>query len=165
MSGINYLDILTGMGSILSAANITGAAYDLSKNMSTRVQLITQVNPELIAGQASQYPMITYKIDGNSIDISETGHGSAANAKRKTEISIGIMGLVWNDNYSSSETDPADIETHYLMENIEQVLRNDTTLGGKVLWSYPTRIDFYQFLEEESHFRVGLMEYKAVKFY
>lgn len=87
-------------------------------------------------------------------------------AKRKADISIDVVGAVFNQNVLDVTKDPADEDINYLMENIELVLRSDPTLSGAVLYQRPTACQYYStIIGSNVHLRVGILKLEATLFY
>lgn len=89
--------------------------------------------------------------------------------RRQGDIDLKLVGIVWIDNMNTTNfeyKDLADNECEQLMENIEQVLRLDPTLGGNVLWSKTTDVSFHSYpVTEDSNMRVGIMNFKISALY
>lgn len=151
--------------SIFQVANTTTASRDLSNGLETRIQRVLKVNPARIPVQASWYPFVTCYIANKSISNVDFAKDQLT-AKRKAVIDLKIVGAVWNSTISDDEVDPADEDCEDLMENIEQIMRANPTLGGVATWSYPTDITYHNAsLDEETHIRVGMMNLEATVFY
>jgi hypothetical protein len=76
--------------------------------------------------------------------------------------------MVWNQNSFSASpfSDPAATDLEILMENIEYILRNYSSLAGTANWQFPTDVTYHQAaLDEMSHFRVGFLDLEASVFY
>lgn len=166
MTVIDLNSIKTEIKSILDAENTTTASViDLSNGLSERVKEVLTVNPEVIPIGAERLPAISIWIDSKSLDI-ETIAATQAQAKRKTKIGFKIAGIVYTSFVDDFRTDNADDEAAILMENIEEVLRNNDNLNNKVLWHYPLGTTYHNFnLAEETNMRVGLMDYETTLFY
>lgn len=164
MAVVDMNGIKTGIKSILDTANTTtGSPIDLSNGLQTRVKQILTLNVEKIPIQPSFYPCVTAFFKGKMIEPM-TMAANQLNAHRKAEIDITVVGIVWVDRLSVNfeYTDFADNECELLMENVEQVLRNDATIGGRVLFSHPTAVTYHDFVTEEgAHMRAGVMNIQA----
>lgn len=161
---IDYKTKLDAIQSQLKAANTTTAAWPLSKNMKDKVLLVTQSNPNYLIGQASKFPAISLILDNDEKEFAEIGRTSTGTKKYST-LNVKVIGMLWDDKFASEEYESCDREIHYLLENIEQVLRADQTLGNACLFSYPTSVKFYDILDEQSHFRAGVMDFKVKSLY
>jgi hypothetical protein len=160
--------IKSELKSIFEAANTTTASpIDLSSNLlgPKRVQRVMTVHPEMITPQASFFPFVTSyilekEITGSDISVNQT------NSTRNSEILIGVVGAVWNSNIVTADDDPADTDINYLMENVEQVLRANPTINGKVKWQVPQSVKYYTYpLNQQTHIRFGILTLKAKAFY
>jgi hypothetical protein len=150
---------------IFEAANTTTASRDLSSGLETRVQRVLKVNPARIPVQASWYPFVTIFIDNKSI-IQDGIVKDQLTAKRRAKVDIKVIGAVWNSTVSDDETDSADEDCEDLMENIEEILRANSTLSGVATWSFPTNITYHSAsLDEETHIRAGILNLEATIFY
>lgn len=147
----------------------TGApTQDLSENLSRRVQSVMKINPELIPFYNDNViPAVTVFTDSKS-PIEQTGiMKSGLSGKRKAELNFNIVGMVYAPNWIGDKTnDVADDEIEYLMENVERVLRAYDELNGNVSWQFPTAVTYHSAnFDEESHFRVGVMDLKVTLHY
>lgn len=170
MSRVALGSIKSSIQSILETANTTtGSPIDLSDSLTTRVQKVLQINIEkLPSPQPSFFPYITMFIDGKQVQLQDIA-GSMLNGRRKATIDLKIVGVVWVDNMNTANfeyKDLADNECEQLMENIEQVLRNDPTLGGNALWSKTVDVSYQSIpVSESSHLRAGLMTHQITVLY
>jgi hypothetical protein len=151
--------------SILDAANTTTALNDLSGNMSRRVQQVLTVNPEKIPMQASWYPLVTCYVD-EKIQESLGFAKNQTTAKRGADVMVVIVGAVSNPLITSNTKDDADEDIELLMENVEAVIRNQSTINQQVEWSFPEKTDYFSLaIDEETHFRTGALRLKCRIFY
>ena len=151
--------------SIFQAANTTTATQDLSAGLETRVQRVLKVNPSRIPIQSNNYPYVTVYIDSKEVELTDFA-GNQLAAKRKGTVSLKVVGVVWNSSITDDETDPADEDCEDLMENIEQVLRANPTLGGIATWSYPTAVTYHNVsLDEGVHIRAGMLNLETTIIY
>lgn len=167
MAVINYKNVLDEIQDVLQAWNDTTAAYDLSTNLTTRVQRISQRNPAMISGQPSKFPSICIRLNRDDKNFSEIS-ANGIQGKKVSELGFSIIGILYYNSFSDTNTDNddySDMEVHYLAENVEEVLRRNARLSNKVLYSYPTSVNFYDDLDEEAYFRTFVMDYKAKLFY
>ncbi len=169
MARVPLTSLKSSVQSILETANTTtGSPIDLSDGLVSRVQKVLQINVERIPIQPSFYPCITMFYDGKQVTLQDIA-GSMLTGRRRAEIDLKIVGIVWIDNMNTANfeyKDLADNECEQLMENIEQVLRTDPTLGGNALWSKTTDISFHSYvISEEAHMRAGIMNYKITAQY
>jgi len=169
MATVDLNGIKTAIKTILSDANTTtGSPIDLSSGLDSRVQQILTVTPELIPLQPSYYPCIPMFYESKAVDLSTIAKNQLL-GKRRSVIDCKIVGIVWKDDMNTAGHDLADLadnEVEILMENIEQVLRSDATLNGEALWSYTTGVTFHNFqIDEQSHFRTGIMNFQITVHY
>lgn len=165
---VDLNDILERIQTVLESANTTTATpIDLSSGMTTRVKRVLKVNPNTIKQQASLFPLVTAYITAKEIE-SEDIAARQMNAKREGNVKLDIVGIVWNDNFSSIDEDPADKEIHLLMENIELALRSyiPSSFGSSIKWSIPESVEYYdRMLDERTHLRAGILKLNAKLFY
>ena len=166
MSVIDLGQIKTEIKSLLDTANTTTAApLDLSSGMTDRVREVGTINITRIPFQPSFYPAVTIYYD-NKIPEEATIARDQLQARRKAKLQIQIAGIVFLSTVTDDLTDDADNEIEKLMENIEQVLRQDSTLGGTVLWTGTDKTEFHNVnISEDSMMRVGIMDFFATVFY
>lgn len=148
-----------------SANTTTASPIDLSSDLTKRVQKVLSVHPEFIPIQASHYPCVTCYISDKALPLDDIAKDQLS-AKRKADISIDVVGAVFNQNVLDVTKDPADEDINYLMENIELVLRSDPTLSGAVLYQRPTACQYYStIIGSNVHLRVGILKLEATLFY
>lgn len=169
MSRLDLSGIKSEVQSILETANTTtGSPIDLSTSMTDRVKKVLQINVERIPIQPSFFPCITMFYGGKQVELKDIA-GSMLNSRRRGDIDLKIVGIVWIDNMNTSNfqyKDLADNEIENLMENIEQVLRIDPTLNNKVLWCKTTDVTYHTYtVSEGSHMRAGIMNFKLSVLY
>ena len=157
--------IKTSIQTILDAANTTTAGTDLSNGLQTRVQSVMKINPSRIPVQSSLYPCVTNYISLKNIEL-KTIAKDQLTGKRRADIEIKIVGIVWNNVVSAASTDEGDDDCESLMENIEQILRGNPTLSGTVLTQLPTAVTFHSVgVDEQAHLRAGIMNLKVLAEY
>ena len=154
--------------SLLDTANTTtGSPIDLSDSMTNRVAKILELNVEKIPIQPSFFPCITMFYEGKTVELRDIAK-NMINGKRRADIDLKVIGIVWLDDINTANyelKDLADNECEQLMENIEQVLRNDPTISGNVNWAATTDVTYHNVLDEEAHFRTGILNYKLSVYY
>jgi len=161
---IDLNNFKTQIKTIFDAANTTTASTDLSSGLVRRIQRVVKYNPGKLPIQASLYPCVAIHTAAKTIE-NVTIARTQANGKRKAEIDFTIDGIVWNSAIDS-DGDPADDDCESLMENIEEIMRANPTVAGIATWSFPTAVTYHQIrLDEESHMRIGRMNYRATVFY
>jgi len=170
MARIALSTIKSSVQSILDTANTTtGSPIDLSASLTSRIRQVLQINVELMPQpQPSFYPCVTMFYDSKQVTLQDIA-GSMLTGRRRAEIDLKIVGIVWIDNMNTTNfqyKDLADNECEQLMENIEQVLRNDPTLGGNALWSRTVDCSYHNYpVSESSHMRAGVMTHKIAVMY
>jgi hypothetical protein len=151
--------------SILQTANTLTATQDLSSGLETRVQRILKVNPSRIPVAAHWYPFVTVYTDSKQIEAADFAKDQLS-ARRKAVLNLKLIGAVWNSTISDEEVDPADEDCEDLMENIEQILRANSTLAGVCSWSFPSGVTYHNAnLDEGVHIRAGILDLQATVFY
>lgn len=165
-AGLN--DIKEKIQNLFLAANTTTATpIDLSANLasSIRVREILKLHPEMIIPQASMFPLVTCYIQNKNMRRDDIA-GSQLNTKRRSTITVDVVGSVWNSNFSQVDEDPADEDINYLMENIELILRSNPSLDGLVSWQKPVSCRYYTtILDEQTHLRSGILQLECEVFY
>jgi hypothetical protein len=163
---VDLKGIKDDLKSLFDTANTTTASpIDLSQNMQARVQTVFTIHPEKIPIQASLIPYVTCYVSSKEIESKTIGLNQM-NVNRKAEIDVRIMGVVWNDTFTSVTEDPADNDINYLMENIELILRSNSNVNGKVLWQVPSGVEYFTANpNEQTHLRAGILSVKATTFY
>lgn len=169
MGQIALSTIKTQVQSVLDTANTTTASpLDLSSNLAKRVQQVLQINVERIPIQPDFYPCVTMFYDSKSVNLQDMA-SSMVLGKRKADVDLKIVGIVWNDDINTSNfqyKDLSDNECEQLMENVEQVLRNDPTFSNNVLWSKTTEVSYHTYsVSEGSNMRAGIMNFRLTVMY
>jgi len=164
-SVVDLRGILTELISIFNTANTTTASTDLSNNLTTRVQKVLAINPEMLPIQASLYPYVSSYITSKTI-VSDDIAKNQLSCKRRADIGIDIVGAVFNQNFKTQDEDPATRDINYLMENIELILRANESINSKVLFQRPLAINYYSAnIDSNAHLRAGILSLKATIFY
>ncbi len=150
-------NIKTQLKSIFDAANTTTASpIDLSSDLTTRVQKVLTVHPNLIPVQASYWPFVSCYVESKDPNAGTDIAGDQLQAKRKGKVKIFVVGGFYNENFVTDTKDPADDDINYLMENIELVLRGNPTLKLTVKWQKPVDVKYMVApMSEQTHIRVG----------
>jgi hypothetical protein len=145
--------------SILDTSNDSGATYDLSSNMTERVTGVYRLRPERLRDIGDHYPLVTIYTVRKSTQNADIAL-SLQTGKRFADITFEIAGVIYDTNYITDNTEnPSQNEAEYLMENIEQVLRNDGQLNGTVKWHSVVDVNYFALpVDEESHYTVAIME-------
>lgn len=164
MAVLNLTSIKNGIKTILDTANDVAADYDLSTGLNRRVQKVLTYSPLAIAPQASFYPFVTIEV--NRKDVEHMGMAkNQAVAKRRADIFFNIYGIFWEQITSNVTKDPADDQVEKLMENIEVILRTDLRLNSTVDWSRPLDVNYHSGIDEDTHYRAGVMSFQASVYY
>lgn len=153
---------------VLAAANTTTASIDLSGNMTKRVAQVTTFNPDKVFHQADLFPSLNVFTDNKDLTGSDIVKNQAV-AKRRGEITLNILGAyqdfaVQDDNTNDEAADQLEL----MMENCEDILRNDPTLGNfsGLRFQIPNGIQYaISTFDEEVYFRAAIMSLKAVVIY
>jgi hypothetical protein len=157
---VNLSALKSAIESILEAANTTTASVDLSGGMDDRVQDVLQVNPAKIPTQPSLFPCVTSYIEEKEVEQATIAKDQLT-ARRKGEISLTVIGLVWNTIVTSHATDEADNDCEQLMENVEQILRANPTLNSTCSWQIPESVTYQNYVVEEgAYLRAGRLKLK-----
>lgn len=168
MGQVDIDGIKTQLKSILDTANTTtGSPIDLSLNMDTRVSRVMMIHPSRIPIQPSFFPFVTMFIADKSIEQKTMGHrGSQASALREGILTIDVIGAVYEPFFDDINQDQGSENVEQLMENIEEVLKSNSSLNSTVSWQMPTRIQFDQIpYDEEAHLRTGIINLECKIFY
>jgi len=162
---VDISGLKTDIASILNTANTTTASYDLSTGLARRVQSVNKYNPEKVRPTGNDLPSIYIWTTAKKIKL-ETINVSLAGGKRRAQVLFAIAGVVWIPYSSTVTEDPADTDCEKLMENVEQVLRANDTLGGKAKWHMSSEVTYHTApYDEEAHLRVGVMALESTVFY
>jgi hypothetical protein len=166
MAQVAISTIKTAIQSILLGANTTTASPDLSYNLidSKRINQVLKVNVEKILPQPSFFPCVTVFLDTKKTEMLSMGKNGAT-AKRKAILDFKVVGIIYEDNYTSNLTEPVDEDINQLMENVEEILRANPTLNSNVLNAMPTGISYYNLPEEQTNFRIGIMDFEVTTLY
>jgi hypothetical protein len=157
--------IKTAFKTAFDAANTTTASYDLSTGLTDRVKSVFTVMPNTENMNAGVLPAITIWTESKTVDMRNICKNQLT-AKRQATAIFNVAGVLWNSNFSNAETDLADNDIEKLMENIEEILRRNDTLGNTVLWQHPTNVTYHNLSRsEEEHYRVGIATVECVIFY
>lgn len=167
MSVIDLNNIKEQVQTFLEGQNTsTGASIlDLSNGMTNRVQSVFKKHPRHLINQASLMPCVTVFIDGKQIKNDTISPNQRTQAKRKAEIGVQIAGMIWDNNWSTNDDDEAEDDLESLMENIEEILRNDPTVNGAVDWLVCDGVEYFTLYKEDAHMLTGVLICRASKFY
>lgn len=150
---------------IFETANTTTATTYLSNNLNTKVQKVAKLNPSRVPIQSSWYPVVTVFVDSKEVNVQDIAVNQT-NSKRRADINIIVAGVVWNNIMVNKDVDEADDDCESLMENIEEILRANPTLGGTVTWSFPTEVTYHSTsIDEGCNLRGGFLNLRASVWY
>lgn len=163
---VGLYTIKENLKTLFNNANTTTASpVDLSSDLSKRVQKVLAVHPAAIPVQASHYPFVSCYIAEKPIKEDQIAKDQL-NIKRKSTVSIDIVGGVFNQNLTDLTKDPSDNDINYLMENIELILRSDPTLNGSVTYQRPENCIYYSnMVGSNVHLKIGILRITATVFY
>ena len=168
MARIPMGTIKSTIKSLLDTANTTtGSPIDLSDGLVNRVQKVLEVNVDRIPIQPSFFPCITMFVESKVVTLQDIAKNMLT-GRRKAEVDLKVVGIIWLDDINTTNfelKDLADNECEQLMENVEQVLRSDPTIGGKADWSKATDVTYHNVLDEDAHFRTGILNYSISVYY
>ena len=169
MARIPLNTIKSTLKGLLETANTTtGSPIDLSDSLVDRVRQVLEINIDRIPIQPSFFPCVTMFYDGKTVELQDIAK-NMLNGRRRAEVDLKIVGVVWIDNINTTNyqyKDLADNECEQLMENIEQVLRNDPTVTNTINWGKTTDVSYHSFAySEEANLRTGILNYKMTVFY
>ncbi len=156
MPSVDLNNIKDTIQSVLEAANTTTATTYLSNGLQDRVGQVTTVNLTKIPMQASYFPLVTTFINSKTIKSATIGRNQTG-GKRKAVVNISIVGLLWRSNMVDELSDPADDEIQILMENVEEIMRENPQIASSN-WAIPSGVVYDSVvLDEEAHLRAGIM--------
>lgn len=162
---LNIVGIKDAFKTVLDAANSSGAAYDLSMSLTSRVAnvLTRSMNSEMF--NADVLPCVTIYTDKKVVTNAGMCNTQLL-AKRQAAVSFQIAAVLENHNYSTIDKDAANDDIEKLMENIEEVLRRNDTLNGTVLRQSVTNVTYHDWgRSEQEHYRIGIMDVDVIQFY
>lgn len=163
---VNIGNIKETIRYVLDVANTTtGSPIDLSNDLSSRVKTVMKLNPEQVRQDIGVFPYVTIFASRKSIQP-KTIAVNQVSGKRRADLTLSIVGVVWNDYTDDNREDPADEDVEKLMENVEYILRYYATLNNIVNWQFPTDITYHTAAyDEQTHMRIGLMDLQVTVFY
>lgn len=158
--------IKTQIAALFTAANTTTASpVYLSNGMTTKVNKILKLNPNMIPPQISFYPFVTCYVTKKTV-VSASMAKDQLSGQRKAQIEMEVVGGILNQNFSTDTEDPADEDITLLMENIELTLRGSPNLNSTVLWQVPREVSYYSAaINETTHLRAGILTLEGTVFY
>lgn len=167
MAGFDLNGLKDKLQSVLQTANTTTASTDLSDGLDSRVRFISKKNPDMVFTQATHHPSIHIYPDNKditSVDIVK----DQTSARRGGVYNMNIMGIYQDFNTENNDEDKAMKNLIAMMENVEQIYREDPTLGGTtgVRYQQPTGVQYgLAGYDEEAYFRVGVLSLQVKIFY
>ena len=166
MSVIDLNNLKEQVQTVLQAQNTTTASIlNLSNNLTTQITKVFKKHPRHLVGQASEFPCVTVFLDGKDMDNTSIAPNQRTQGRRRADIRVNIAGLMWDNNFVSNDDDEAEDDIEALMENIEEILRNDYTLGGTVDWIKPESVEYFTMYGNDSNLLTGVLAMRASKFY
>lgn len=129
MATVGYQTILTNIYNALNNVKAT----TLSTSLTAAVRQVIKGDPNIIPVQITQYPAVFVHL----LDKTEN-YGSMGTSLRNTMVNFEIYGFV---NLSTG-SDNSDAEARQLADNIEGILRGDTTLANTVDYINPKSCTF-----------------------
>lgn len=144
----------------------TSSVRDLSEGLATakRITKVFKKHPRHLIGQASEFPCVTVFIDGKDID-NTTISMNQRSAKRRADVQVRVAALMYDNNFQSNDDDEAEDDLESVMENLEEILRSNTTLNGAAQWIIPEDVDFFTLYKDNSSLLTGVFSFKAVVHY
>ena len=163
---VNLTEIKNSLKTILTAANTTtGSPIDLSLNLQDRVESVMTYNPDRFLTQPSLYPFVTVYIEDKEVE-QITFAKNQTMAKRRGRTALTVACGTWRSTVNDNVIDDSDDELELLMENVEQIIRSNHTANSYTSWIMPIRATYHNAnFGEESHLRVGIIEFELSNFY
>ena len=161
MSVIDLAGIKTQIKSLLDTANTTTASTFLSNNMTDKIQKVMTINPAKVPPQASFYPFVTTWVDSKDIDT-ETMTLNVSKGRKIAQINISVLGAIFHSPITSDLDDPTELDVNFLMENVEQILRDSTTLNSTCKWHLAESVEYFDIFNGDKPFlRAGQLKITA----
>lgn len=167
MAVIDIATLKTAIKAQLDANNTsTGAAIrDLSANLSKRVVRVALMNPIDYKMVTTEMPAVCIYTDAKV--PRNTAIGAVNQTKREGMLRLTVCALNYNPNMAGADafTDVASRDLEYLMENIEEVLRQSPEISG-AKWLEMGEITFHNApADEDTYFKVALTDLTYKYFY
>jgi len=123
MQYVDYVSIKNAMKNIMISANTTTATYDLSNSLTSRIKVISDLDPNIEPLMISEYPYIFIEFDSRSSEHAEFGSGKICDRKNI----IGSIHCIWDEMDKSN----ADDNLMRMVRNVETVFTvgSNRTLG------------------------------------
>jgi hypothetical protein len=140
---LNYKDKISALKTMLVASNTITASVDLSSSLTTRIadDSIFTDDIEAKSIRATDFPCIFIRATDKTEDFATLGATGSSNNYKQADITYQVVGMYRKDGAWSDNATLFD-EVYKLASNIENVLRNDITLGGSALWAQPETTSF-----------------------
>ena len=141
MAGFDYKANTLAIANVLTNANTTTAAVDLSGGLTTRVKNVYRNDPEVVDMRGDVYPAVFVRINRKEEDFEGLGVTGTNGAFKKAVATYDIIGFYRKDGANSAHANVL-LELEVLAKNIEAVLQNEMTLSGTALWCQPVNTEF-----------------------
>ena len=166
MAVLDLNNIKENIQTVLQAQNTTTASIlDLSNGLTERIKKVFKKHPRHLVGQASEMPCVTVFIDGKTIENTTISPNQRTQAKRKAEVNVHVAAMLWDNNFGTNDDDEAEDDIESVIENVEEILRNDPTVSGTVDFIIPQDVVFFNLYEDNAHMVTGVLSLKVVKLY
>lgn len=152
---------------VLAVNNTSSGApsADLSDGLTRRVRQILTVNPQKIPLLDNVLPALSVYTDSKLPSPASIALNGLS-GKRKAEVTLNVVGMVWEPFTTDLKADPADNELEKLMENAERILRAYDRLSNNVQWHFPTGVTYHSIgYDERAHYRGAIMSIQATVYY
>mgnify|MGYP001561557488 CR=1 FL=1 len=160
----DYSGKITALYNVLSNANTTSAAVDLSGGLDERVQRIAMADPAIVNLRNYEFPAVFVKIDDKDEDFEGIGGTGSARELKSADVNFQVVGLY--KKYGATTTNDALLADVYrLADNIESVVREEYTLSNTASWCQPAKTDFIGPFEGEGTLIKGVMITVKAKYY
>jgi hypothetical protein len=161
---LDYASKLTALYNVISNANTTTAAVNLSTGLDSKVQLVSKADPAIVNLKNYQFPAVFCNIESKTEDFDGIGGTGAGKALKSAEVTYRVVGLYKKYGASTSGEDLlADV--YKLADNIEAVIREEYTLSGTASWCQPESTDFIGPFEGEGTLVKGCLITCKAKYY
>jgi hypothetical protein len=144
----------------------TGAPIrDLSANLSKRVVRVVLMNPIDYRLQTPDMPAVCIYTDTKS--PKNTSVGAVNQTKREAMLRLTVCAINYNPNMVGANTfvDVASQDLEYLMENIEEILRQSPEISG-AKWLQMGDVTFHNApADEDTYFKLAFTDLTYKYFY
>lgn len=150
---------------VLQQQNTTGASIiDLSSGLTNRITKVFKKHPRHLVSQASEMPLVTVFLEGKKPE-NKTIAPTRQLAKRQGEVRVNIAAMFYDNNFQNNDDDEAEDDLEAVMENIEEIISRDPTLGGVCDWIKPEDVVYFTIAEDQAAMLTGVFSFTASKFY